>query len=130
MPFALHTRCHCGTIRRRRTDMEKPDPALLIKTARKARFWSVRLLARESHLSAGYVSQMESGARPVTPRALGRVADALGVPPYEMLSKGGFIPEGHLDEAKRMAEQALDVPSLYKLALGVTPAAQLDWLIV
>lgn len=110
--------------------MEAPNPAQIIKESRKSRSWSIRRLGRESGLSAGYVSQMESGARPVTPRAMGYIADALGIPPHEMLSLGGFIPDGHLDEAKRMALLGMAVPSIHDRARGGTSTEKMDWLIV
>ena len=102
----------------------------LIKACRTARLWSVRRLAREAHLSAGYISQLEKGNRPVTPRALGAIADGLGLPPYELLTKGGFIPAEHLERAELSAERALHVPTIVSAARGETDAQKLDWLIV
>lgn len=110
--------------------MLQTPPGTLIKTYRQDRKWSVRRLARESGFSAGYISQLEKGQRPVTPRAMGRIADALGIRTYHLLSLGGFIAEGHLKEAQDMARCALRVPSIADRARGTTQDEVLDWLVV
>jgi len=83
------------------------NPAVkLIKTMRKSQLMSVRRLARESGLSAAYVSQIESGTRPLTPRATTKIADALRIPPYALLSEAGFIPAEHVEKARAMVTRA------------------------
>jgi transcriptional regulator with XRE-family HTH domain len=110
--------------------MPPTEQGLIIKRHRLDHHWTVRRMAREAKLSAGYVSQLENGRRPVTARVMGEVADALGIPPYELLSEGGFIPAGHLQEAVEMAQRALDVPSIRDKARGSDDAERLDWLTV
>jgi transcriptional regulator with XRE-family HTH domain len=92
--------------------------------------WTIRRLARESGLSPAYISQLEKGQRPPTPAAAGRIADALGEHPYELLCALGFIPLDHMNEARQMAEAALEIPSLGGQARGETAEAKLDWLII
>jgi transcriptional regulator with XRE-family HTH domain len=110
--------------------MESDQQGEIVRKHRTARHWTVRRLAREAKLSASYLSLMESGQRPVTARALGRIADALGLRTYDLLAEGGFIPMDHLAEATRMAALAMKVPSIYDKARGSEQTERLDWLIV
>jgi len=100
-----------------------------IKKARKALIWSVRRLAREAGLSPAYISQIESGKRPLTPRATGRIADALRIPAHDLLQLAGFIPEDRLQEAKEMADRAMHVPELVQRAFGASDDQRRDWLV-
>jgi transcriptional regulator with XRE-family HTH domain len=109
--------------------MAPTEQGLLIKTARQTRLWSVRRLAREAGLSAGYISQLENGTRPVTARVMARVAEALGLPSWLLLTKAGFIPEEHLTEAKQMAEKGMTIPSIHAQATGADDRQKLEWLI-
>lgn len=102
----------------------------IIKERRRSFLWSVRRLAREAGLSAPYVSQIENGKRPLTPRATGQIADALGIPTYDLLAIAGFIPQDDLDRAKGMAYQAMRVPEMCLAARGDTDKQRTDWLIV
>lgn len=104
-----------------------------IRMQRRSRFWSVRKLARAAVLSPAYVSQIENGNRPLTPRAAGRIADAFGIPPYELLALAGFIPQPDLDRAKEMAQRALNEAPEIAAKAGpheVDGESGLDWLVI
>lgn len=102
-----------------------------IRSERRRRLWSMRKLAREAHMSAAYLSQMENGKRPLTARATGQIADAFRMPTYELLSLAGFIPAEDLERARTMAKMALaEVPAIAEKARGETEAERLDWLVV
>jgi len=103
---------------------------LLIRSMREERRWSVRRLAREAGVSAGYVSQLENGVRPLTPMVTGCIADAFGVPPYTLLSQFGFIPPEHLAEAEDMARKGLEVPNIAKMAVAREGETEFDWLVI
>lgn len=108
------------------TDM---DAGKIIRRHRTARLLSVRRLARDARLSAGYVSQIESGKRPLTTRVTGAFADALGIAPHELLAECGFIPEALLADAKEAAAKAMALPDFATRARGRTDAERRDWLI-
>jgi transcriptional regulator with XRE-family HTH domain len=77
-----------------------------ITRCREERHFSKRRLAREAHLSPAYIVQLENGERPPTPNAMLHIADALGVPPYALLTEAGFISREHTEEAERIAKLA------------------------
>ena len=79
-----------------------------VRRERKSRSWGVRQLARESGLSHAYISQIESGKRPATMRAIALIAKALGLKPYEALVQAGLIPTEDLLRAQEMASRAAD----------------------
>lgn len=100
-----------------------------IKQQRGSMLWSVRRLARESGLSPAYISQIESGKKPLTPRATVKIAEALGVPPHDLLAMAGFIPWADLQTAQGMAVRAMQVPEMVTAASGGTDKQRRDWLI-
>jgi len=111
--------------------METPEVSApqAIKDVRRARLWSVRRLARESGLSAAYISQIESEKRPLTPRATARIAEALSIPAHDLLTMAGFIPRADLEKAQGMAVRAMQVPAMVQTAHGRTDNDRRDWLI-
>lgn len=87
--------------------------AKFIRDERKRRLMSLRRLARFSRLSPAYLSQIENGKRPLTPKAAGQIADGLGMHPYELLGLAGFISPEHIKQAEEMADRALvEAPQL------------------
>ncbi|MBN1461061.1 MAG: helix-turn-helix transcriptional regulator [Armatimonadetes bacterium] len=100
-----------------------------IRDRRRSLLWSVRRLAREAHLSPGYISQIESGKRPLTARAAGQIAEALGVPPYDLLALAGFLDWNAVHEAKRRAREALRVPGMVAAARVSHPEQVEQWLV-
>ena len=102
----------------------------LITEVRKKAGWSLRRLAREAHFSAGYLSLLENGQRPVTPKALGRIADVLDIPTYLLLTQGGFIPQEHLDEAEAAAERGLFIPSIRDSIGKFGARDDREWLVI
>lgn len=102
--------------------------ALTITTRRQELGWSVRRLARESGLSPALISLVESGKRPLTAPAAGRIARALGFPARDLLAVAGFIPEADLELAREQAKRALAVPDLAAQARGTSDEERLDWL--
>lgn len=110
--------------------MAPTEQGLLIKSIRKDHHWSVRRLARATQLSAGYISQLETGARPVTARVAGKIADAFGMPPYQLLAQMGFLPAEHVAEATKYAKKALEVPSVLAAAREGFNESPFDWLVI
>ena len=102
--YALLTFSDCGRMsENRRQHMTTFDPKMMIRETRRARLWSVRRtrlresggVTRRLHLANWRTPQTARAVEPVTPNALGRIADAFGIPPYEFLAAAGFIPEDH-----------------------------------
>lgn len=56
-----------------------------VRRHRKLKGMSQEQLALEADMERSYVSDLERGTRNPSVRALGRLADALGVAPYELL---------------------------------------------
>lgn len=104
-------------------------PAQFIKNERLTKLWSVRRLSRESGVSAGYISRIETEKQDVTSRAAGRIAKALRVPPHYLFMLAGFIPEDDFQLAEDMAERAMWVPSLADQAKTYCPHDPKAWLI-
>jgi len=102
----------------------------VIKSLRKQLFWSARRLARETSLSASYVSQIERGERPLTAKIAVRMADAFGMPPYELLQATELLPPEDVEEAKGMARRALAIPSMVEGARWAETAdGKYHWLV-
>lgn len=59
-----------------------------VREARKAKGMSQEELAFQAGMKRSYVSDLERGTRNPTVRALGRMADALGVAPETLLKRG------------------------------------------
>lgn len=109
--------------------MPPTDVAKTITRHREGLRWSKRRLAREAHLSPAYIVQLEKGDRPITGRALGDIAEAVGVPPYRLLAEAGLIPAEHVEEAERIATIALDDPAISVQALATDVGGKLAWLV-
>ena len=109
--------------------MQTSEAATTITRHREALGWSKRRLARASGLSAPYVVQMESGERPVTVKALARIADAVGLHPYALLTEAGFIPADHVREAEAMAAEGMKDPEIANRARADDTGGKLTWLI-
>ena len=66
------------------------DPTVLfgkrLSTLRRARGWTQEELAAESGISQRYISDVERGLRNIALRNICRLAAALGVPPFKLLS--------------------------------------------
>ena len=58
-----------------------------VRRVRKAKGISQEKLALDAEMKRSYVSDLERGVRNPTVRALGRLADALGVDPAELLKQ-------------------------------------------
>lgn len=99
-----------------------------IRERRLSLLWSVRRLARETGLSPAYISQIESGKRPMTARAAGLIAEALGVPAHDLLAMAGLLSWDDVNEAKVMARRALAVPGIVGEGPLSDPAATIEWL--
>ena len=56
-----------------------------VRKLRKERGLSQETLALDADMKRSYLSDLERGTRNPTVRALGRLADALGVPPHQLL---------------------------------------------
>lgn len=102
--------------------------AEFITARRKELGWSVRRLARESGLSPALISLVESGQRPLTAPAAGRIARGLRLPARDLLAIAGFVPVADLELAREKAQKALAVPDLAAQARGATDEERLDWL--
>lgn len=109
--------------------MPPTDAATTITRHRERLHWSKRRLAREAELSPAYIVQMENGERPVTERALARVADAVGLHPYQLLGEAGFIDPAHVEEAERMAAEAMKLPAMVDRARPGDTGGKLAWLV-
>lgn len=109
--------------------MPPTDAAKTITRHRERLHWSKRRLAREAELSPAYIVQMENGERPVTERALARIADAVGLHPYVLLGEAGFIDTPHVEEAERMAAEAMKVPGMVDRARSGDTGGKLAWLV-
>ena len=59
-----------------------------VRHHRKLRGMTQEALAAEAGMERSYVSDLERGRRNPSVRALGRLADALGVQPHELLLRG------------------------------------------
>jgi transcriptional regulator with XRE-family HTH domain len=91
---------------------------------------SVRRLAKESGLSAAYLSQIENKKRPLSVKMLVRIADGLRVPPHEILAVAGLISPEHVEKAEAMAHRALhEAPELVRKARGKTTGEKYNWLV-
>jgi transcriptional regulator with XRE-family HTH domain len=66
-----------------RIDVEK------LKGLREERALSLRELAAESELSHTTIWNLEQGREDAHPRTIRKLAKALGVPPRELMAKGG-----------------------------------------
>lgn len=111
--------------------METPSVIEVIRQERKRRLWSVRKLAAKAGLSPAYVSQIENGNRPLTPKATRKIADAFRMPPYALLSAAGFIPPADVAKAREMAARALaEAPEIVAKALGEGDYEKREWLVV
>jgi transcriptional regulator with XRE-family HTH domain len=66
-----------------RIDVEK------LKGLREERALSLRELAAESELSHTTIWKLEQGREDAHPRTIRKLAKALGVPPRELMAKGG-----------------------------------------
>lgn len=65
----------------------KPPVARVLREARQASGKSLKVLATETGLNAGFLSRMERGERPPTLRVLHRYCPAVGLPdPMELLA--------------------------------------------
>lgn len=62
-----------------------------VREARKRRHMSQEALALDADMKRSYLSELERGKRNPSVRALGRLAEALGVDPSELLRRE---PEG------------------------------------
>lgn len=56
-----------------------------VREARKRRHMSQEALALEADMKRSYLSELERGKRNPTVRALGRLAEALGIDPSDLL---------------------------------------------
>lgn len=109
--------------------MSVSEAAATITRHRDRLKWSKRRLARESGLSPAYISQLENGNRPVTARALARIADAVGLHPYQLLTEGGFIPAEDTAEAERKARLGMEDPDKLRHARADDTGGQFAWLV-
>lgn len=109
--------------------MPPSEAARTITRHREALGWSKRRLARGSGMSAAYIVQMENGERPVTPKALARIADAVGLHPYQLLTEAGFIPADHTREAEQMAAEGMKHPEIAGRARPGDTGGALAWLV-
>lgn len=111
--------------------MENTTVGEYIRQLRKRTFWTVRGLAKRAGMSPAYISQIENGKRPLTPKAAVRIADAFRMQPYELMTAAGFIPAEHLAKAEEMATLAMaDHPDIVKAAHGSGDLERYHWLVV
>ena len=88
--------------------MQPSTAAEVITQHREALHWSKRRLAREAGLSAAYIVQLENGERPVTGRALQKIADAVRLHPYVLRGEAGLIPSEDVAEAESAARLLME----------------------
>ena len=70
---------------------ERPTFGALLKHYRQAADLSQEQLAFEAEMKRSYLSDLERGTRNPSVRALGRLAEALGVEPPELLRRSDQI---------------------------------------
>lgn len=59
---------------------------------------SLREMANLTKLSNAYLSQVERGLHQPSLKVLRSIAEALGIPPAQLLGRAGFMPESNLNE--------------------------------
>lgn len=62
--------------------------------------WSQELLAEKMKSSSAYISQLENAKRNVSTDFFDKIADSLGVEPYELLIKRDVINNKRVDQKK------------------------------
>ncbi|TNM69711.1 helix-turn-helix domain-containing protein [Streptomyces sp. NP160] len=95
-----------------------------LRSARRRARLSTRELAERAGVSAGFVSQVETGKRGVSVSALKRLADAVGLSAAELLSERPPVSRQVLRAAERPVFES--ETGLTKLLLSRTPLQQLE----
>jgi transcriptional regulator with XRE-family HTH domain len=109
--------------------MPEHTTPLAITAHREAMSWSKRRLAREAGMSAPYIVQLENAERPLTPKAVARIAEALGMPTARLLFETGFISPEHMSEAESATERAMHDPDIVANADEGDIGGKYMWLI-
>ncbi len=85
-----------------------------IKKLRKARKWTIHLLAEYTDIDKGHLSRIERGLRnPPKPDAVRRLAEALGVEPAYLMAKAGYMEypgENPLTDEELVSQVAATTP--------------------
>lgn len=95
-----------------------------LRTARRRARLSTRELAERAGVSAGFVSQVETGKRGVSVSALKRLADAVGLSAAELLAERPPVSRQVLRAHERPVFESST--GLVKLLLSRTPLQQLE----
>ncbi len=102
--------------------MPKVRPEV-VKRLREAKGWSQQALAEEAIVSLKTINSMERGAEALA-RTIGKVAEALGVPPADLIAADDPPPSGPVAEARPNQPVVVAPPPPAGPAVAPTAAAK------
>jgi transcriptional regulator with XRE-family HTH domain len=105
--------------------IDKKDFSDWLMDELKVRGWDQAELARRSTVTAAQISRIVSGTRNAGPEACKAIAQALGIPPYEVFRRVGLLPSRREDPLADELAHLLpllpeeDVAILVRIARGM-----------